>query len=202
MSQRLRRERDLAEREQRIIATARELAEAEGWDAVTTRRLAALIEYSQPVLYSHFSGKDAIMRAAALEGFAEFAAQISAAVDGGVRAVAEAYLAFADDKPALYDAMFTLGTDLPFGSDDTPQALRDGFDALVAVLTPVADGQNPAILAEVFWGALHGLVTLDRGGRQPAGYRAERLAVLVARFDRMPAQVRESRPGTVDKLAE
>lgn len=33
----------------------------------TTRRLAAEIEYSQPVLYSHFSGKDAIMAAAAVE---------------------------------------------------------------------------------------------------------------------------------------
>jgi hypothetical protein len=33
-----------------IITTARKLAEAEGWDAVTTRRLSSQIEYSQPVL--------------------------------------------------------------------------------------------------------------------------------------------------------
>jgi Bacterial regulatory proteins, tetR family len=36
-----------------IITTARKLAEAEGWDAVTTRRLSSQIEYSQPVLYKH-----------------------------------------------------------------------------------------------------------------------------------------------------
>jgi hypothetical protein len=35
-----RRERQRAERHQLIIDTARELAEASGWDAVTTRRLA------------------------------------------------------------------------------------------------------------------------------------------------------------------
>src|ERR1700749_1174400 len=63
-----RRERAHAERHQQIIDAARDLAEAEGWDAVTTRRLAAIVEYSQPVLYSHFDGKDAIVRAVALQG--------------------------------------------------------------------------------------------------------------------------------------
>ena len=60
-----RRERQRAERYELILATARELAEAEGWDAVTTRRLAELIDYSQPVLYSHFKGKADIMAAVA-----------------------------------------------------------------------------------------------------------------------------------------
>lgn len=45
---RMRREREQAERE---------LAEAEGWNAVTARYLATGIEYSQPVLYSHFQGQ-------------------------------------------------------------------------------------------------------------------------------------------------
>src|SRR3954454_767540 len=69
-----RRERERAQRHQLIITAARELAEAEGWEAVTTRRLAERVEYSQPVLYSHFDGKDAIKRAVALEGFGELAA--------------------------------------------------------------------------------------------------------------------------------
>lgn len=46
---------------------------------MTTRRLAEQIEYSQPVLYSHFSGKDAIMAAVAVEGFAELAAELHTA---------------------------------------------------------------------------------------------------------------------------
>ena len=49
-----RRERDRAHRRQAIITAARQMAEAESWDAVTTRRLVDQIEYSQPVLYSHF----------------------------------------------------------------------------------------------------------------------------------------------------
>src|SRR5439155_2391636 len=119
MNQRERRTRERAGRAQRIVTAARELAEAEGWDAVTTRRLAAKIEFSQPVLYSHFpGGKDAIMSAAALEGSAELAAHLAAAREGGLAGVAAAYVEFADAKPALYDAMFTLATDLPFAQED------------------------------------------------------------------------------------
>ncbi|MEV4046390.1 helix-turn-helix domain-containing protein, partial [Streptomyces sp. NPDC049744] len=73
-----RRERERAERERLIVTAARDLAEAEGWDAVTTRRLAAEIEYSQPVLYSHFKGKGAIMAAVAVRGCEELTADLRA----------------------------------------------------------------------------------------------------------------------------
>src|SRR5260221_9402898 len=71
-----RRERQRAERYELILAAARELAEAEGWDAVTTRRLAGIIDYSQPVLYSHFKGKADIMAAVATRGFEELATRL------------------------------------------------------------------------------------------------------------------------------
>ncbi|MBM9507939.1 TetR/AcrR family transcriptional regulator [Actinacidiphila acididurans] len=86
MSVQERKERERARRHRLIVATARELAESQGWDAVTTRRLAERIEYSQPVLYSHFRGKREIVGAVALEGFAELAAAMRAAVGGGTGA--------------------------------------------------------------------------------------------------------------------
>ncbi|MEU2235159.1 TetR family transcriptional regulator, partial [Streptomyces vietnamensis] len=46
MSVQERKQRERADRERLIVATARELAEQQGWDAVTTRRLAERIEYS------------------------------------------------------------------------------------------------------------------------------------------------------------
>src|SRR3954454_23702250 len=73
MSVQERKERERAERERLIVATARELAEQQGWEAVTTRRLAERIEYSQPVLYSHFRGKREIIGAVALQGDGELA---------------------------------------------------------------------------------------------------------------------------------
>lgn len=47
----------------RIVATALALVDAEGLDAVSTRRLAAELGVSGPALYNHFAGKDAIIDA-------------------------------------------------------------------------------------------------------------------------------------------
>ena len=68
-----RKGRERALRESRIIEAARLIAAREGWSAVTIRRLAEEIEYSQPVLYSHFENRDAIVAAVAVEGFRDLA---------------------------------------------------------------------------------------------------------------------------------
>ncbi|BBA98536.1 putative TetR family transcriptional regulator [Actinacidiphila reveromycinica] len=217
MSIQTRRERERAEREQLIVTTARELAEAEGWDAVTTRRLAAEIEYSQPVLYGHFKGKNAIMTAVAVQGCAELAVALRAArtragsgsksgagsksgsgsgdARAALAAVAAAYTAFSRDHPALYDAMFTHAVELPFATPEAPAPLQDAFAEILAAVAPLAAPDDvPGILTETFWAALHGLVTLMRSGRLPAPGHEYRLALLIARFapDAGPA----ARPAT------
>ena len=168
-----------------IITAARELAEAEGWDAVTTRRLAERIEYSQPVLYSHFDGKDAIMAAVALQGFEQLAERLRRArlgADGtgeGLRALCREYLAFAAARPALYQAMFVMPTSLRFASTETPAPLQAAFGEFVSALPPAAGPRELA--AEVTWSALHGLAVLADTGRIPPGGQGERVEFLVAR---------------------
>ncbi|MGW7427470.1 TetR/AcrR family transcriptional regulator [Streptomyces sp. NPDC054813] len=189
MSIQTRRERERAEREQLIVTAARELAEAEGWDAVTTRRLAAEIEYSQPVLYSHFKGKDAIMAAVAVQGCAEMATELRAARTAAkdtrqsLAAVAETYTSFARRRPALYDVIFTHTVDLPFATPQAPEALQAAFAELLLAVEPIAmAGDDPALLTETFWAALHGLVTLMRSGRLPESAHETRLALLIGHF--------------------
>jgi AcrR family transcriptional regulator len=184
MSIQARREREWSEREKLIVTAARELAESEGWDTVTTRRLAELVEYSQPVLYSHFKGKDAIMVAVALEGFADLAAELRAAAPSGLAAIATAYTSFAERRPALYDGMFSRAVDLPFATPDVPASLQASFDALSDALRPHAGDDDLGLLTETFWAALHGLATLTRGGRLPGHAHEERLTVLLSRFTR------------------
>ncbi|GAB3561794.1 TetR/AcrR family transcriptional regulator [Amycolatopsis endophytica] len=184
-----RKERERAERERLILATARELAEQQGWEAVTTRRLAERIEYSQPVLYSHFRGKREIIGAVALVGAAEMAAALRAAASAGngprarVTALARAYLDFATRNPAVYDAMFQLDGGLAFARADTPEPLKDAFNALLECLGEVAgEGIDPGLFAEVFWAALHGLATLTRAGRLPPEDAERRRELLVDRL--------------------
>ncbi|KOY55271.1 TetR/AcrR family transcriptional regulator [Streptomyces sp. XY332] len=189
MSVKERKERERAERERLIVATARELAEQQGWDAVTTRRLAERIEYSQPVLYSHFRGKREIIGAVALEGAAELAAAVraaTAAADGPrerVAALARAYLDFAARNPAVYDALFQLDGGLAYAQEDTPEPLKDAFAALLECLADVAgDGVHPGMFTEVFWAALHGLATLTRAGRLLPEDAEPRVELLVDRL--------------------
>lgn len=183
-----RRERERSARRQLIVSTARKLAEEEGWDAVTTRRLSAEIEYSQPVLYKHFSGMEQIADAIALDGFDELAEVIRAARSGAGDAgdvlarTAQAYLGFARDNPAVYDAMFTRATALPFAAEDTPIQLTAAFAELQHAVALIADDQDADALTEVLWAALHGLVALGRAGRLRPGYEAERVQLLVKRF--------------------
>ncbi|HEY6576204.1 MAG TPA: TetR/AcrR family transcriptional regulator [Mycobacterium sp.] len=183
---RLERERDA--RRQLIITTARNLAEAEGWDAVTTRRLSTEIEYSQPVLYKHFTGMEQIADAIALAGFGELADVIRAArsdadaASDALTRIAHAYLDFARDNPAVYDAMFTRATALRFAAQDTPPQLTAAFAELHQAVSLVADGQDADALTEVLFAALHGLVTLSRAGRLRPGYDSDRLNLLVRQF--------------------
>ncbi|BBZ40222.1 TetR/AcrR family transcriptional regulator [Mycobacterium conspicuum] len=183
-----RRTRERAARHRLIVDTARRLAETEGWDAVTTRRLSSEIEYSQPVLYKHFSGMDQVAAAVALDGFDELARRLHAArADAATPAaaltrLAHAYLDFARDNPAVYDAMFTGRTTLRFAADDTPAALVTAFDALRQAVSAVVEDADADSLTEVFWAALHGLATLGRGARLRSDYERERVDLLVARF--------------------
>ncbi|WP_455362537.1 TetR/AcrR family transcriptional regulator [Streptomyces sp. SYSU K21746] len=189
MSAKERKERERAERERLIVATARELAEQQGWDAVTTRRLAERIEYSQPVLYSHFRGKREIIGAVALGGAAELAAAVRAAASRAnsprerVAALARAYLDFAEHNPAVYDALFQLDGGLAYAQEDTPEPLKDAFAALLESLAEVAgDGVHPGLFTEVFWAALHGLATLTRAGRLLPEDAEPRVELLVGRL--------------------
>jgi AcrR family transcriptional regulator len=181
-----RKERDRAERELRIIAAARMLAERDGWDSVTIRRLAQEIEYSQPVLYAHFENRDAIVGAVALEGFGELGPTLKGSVRQGstpaeaIQDVATAYLEFAFERPALYEAMFVLPTGLRFAKSDTPQVLRSTFGAMMAVVEPF--WAEPEIATEFFWAALHGLAELERHGRIRATHRNERVRLMVEMF--------------------
>jgi AcrR family transcriptional regulator len=183
-----RRARDRAARRQLITDTARKLAEDEGWDAVTTRRLSTEIEYSQPVLYKHFSGMDEVARAVAIDGFAELARLLRTArtdaetPNDALTGMARAYLDFARDNPAVYDAMFTGRTTLRFAEPDTPPELVAAFTELRQAMSAVANEADTDTLTEVFWAALHGLSTLGRGGRLRPEYDRQRVDLLIARF--------------------
>ena len=160
---------DLDLRRDQVIRAARDLAEVEGWPAVTMRRLAGALGVTQPVLYSAFTGRQALIDAVALNGFSDVAAALEA-VEASPLPRMRAYLDFAGAHPRVYEAMFSLPSGLAFAADDTPEPLRRAFSG-VRNAFPGADD----VQAEVAWAALHGLATLQAGGRLPASTAQARL---------------------------
>jgi AcrR family transcriptional regulator len=164
---------DLDDRRDRIVRAARDLAAAEGWPAVTMRRLATELGVTQPVLYSAFSGgRQAVVDAVALDGFDAVADALEAAPPEPLARM-RAYVDFAVRHPSRYEAMFSMPSGLPFGADTTPEPLQRAFRAIRDAF-PDADETR----AEVAWGALHGLATLLLGGRLPASRSDARLTLL------------------------
>ena len=190
-----RRRRDRAARRELITAAARSLAEQEGWDAVTTRRLSAEIEYSQPVIYQHFTSMEDLVEAVAVDGFGELAEALAAALsqatsDDMLGAAARAYTAFAARNPALYEAMFTRATRLHFGLDAVAE-LRNAFGELRTATATVAGTRDVDTLTEVVWASLHGLTSLGQHDRLRPEHAIERIEMLVASF--LPASKSPSR---------
>jgi hypothetical protein len=74
--------------------------------------------------------------------------------------------------------MFTLA-ELPFAKPDTPAPLHEAFAELRQALAPFARARDVDTLAEVVWGALHGLATLSRSHRLRPDHTEQRLNLLV-----------------------
>src|SRR5438309_4124364 len=160
---------DLDRRREQIINAARDLAEGDGCGGVKMRRLAERLGVTQPVLYSAFASRQALIDAVALDGFRDIAAALEA-VDASPIARMRAYLDFATAHPRVYEAMFSLPSGLAFAAEDTPEPLHRAFSGIRNVF-PDADGTR----AEVAWSTLHGLATLQASGRLRASHVEARL---------------------------
>ncbi len=171
----MRRERDRERFRQAVLSAAREIAREDGWQAVTIRKVADRIEYSGAALYEYFANKDAILHALMCEGFRQITDVLHAAWDGThfLPDVAQAYWQFAFANPDLYQVMHSLGG-IPFGTTQTPPEAVSAFAALrSAVGGTLPDGgacvPDLDTRTEIFWAALHGMVSLAMSGRIKGG---------------------------------
>jgi AcrR family transcriptional regulator len=177
--------RDRQARRAQIISAARRVAELEGWSNVTVRRLSDEISYSQPVLYAHFGSREGILTAVAVEGFQELGlalekARKRAKRGNTVESIAAAYLEFAASSPALYEVMFSLSLDVPFGDPATPPELRFAFSQLLELFP--GPSKKSEVMTELFWASLHGIAELTRTRRFPPSRQKERMRALVKLF--------------------
>jgi AcrR family transcriptional regulator len=174
-----------------LIEAARRFIAERGIGGFTLVDAARLVGVTPAALYRHFRGRDALVAEVAFRGFTQLAERLARALRGPgtplerFTRMGEAYLAFAEEEPGFYAAMFS-----PSGSDaeacgpsgrgsgnngafEGGPAPRGAFDLLVdALAATFPDGferVDPRFVALEVWALSHGIATLAAAGQLPRG---------------------------------
>ncbi len=185
-----------------LIEAARRFIAERGLGGFTLADAAKLVGVTPAALYRHFSGRDALVAEVAERGFDELARRLAWALRGSgtplerFTRMGEAYLAFAEEEPGFYAAMFSVrpeesatsgpwgraapegetagpwgraGAGDPKGSPGTPGAFNLLVNGLMMAFPDGFGGVDPRFLALQVWGLAHGLATLSAAGQLPQG---------------------------------
>ena len=182
-----RRQRQRQQLREGILSAARGIASEEGWRSVTIRKIAAIIEYSPPVIYEYFDSKDEILLELMRQGYAEQLEAVERAWGAAENAeealidIGHAWLNLAFKSPDLYQVMYGLGgvsfpvTELRKEGEKIAEVLRGAIEEIL-----VRNGKEAEDVwgkVNMLWGTVHGLVALAMAGRIVGGNEeAQRLA--------------------------
>jgi AcrR family transcriptional regulator len=161
----------------RLLDTAGALLAAEGPDALSLRRLAAVAGTSTSAVYALFGGKAGILRALFIEAFTRFAAHLNTVTPSedplaDLLALGRAYRASALADPHLYAVMF--GSPVP-GYEPTQEDYSHAGTTFALLLSTVRRAvtagllrdADPHLIATALWANVHGLVSLELGYAMP-----------------------------------
>jgi AcrR family transcriptional regulator len=154
-------------REQLLAATAEVLNEVGDANRASVRAIARRAGVSPTALYLQFPDRDALIAAAVDAGFETFnrelmtAASIDATPVERLMEMGRAYLAFYEQRPALYATLFSTRRTL---IDKEPDVDRDraleGVTALLQLINPTLEYDAACELAILIWSSLHGYAML------------------------------------------
>jgi AcrR family transcriptional regulator len=165
---------DIADFRERLCDAAERMFAEHGAEAVTIRELAAAVGVSPMTPYRYFKDKDAILaavRARAFDRNAELLERAFAETPPERRAAAmgEAYVRFAIDHPEAYKLMFDVRQP---SEADYPDLVRAGERSrrtmTLQLEAEIARGRvqgDPAMIAHMYWCAMHGVLMLHFSGK-------------------------------------
>jgi AcrR family transcriptional regulator len=170
-----RRERERTDTRQKILEAARKMFLRNGYEATTMRAIAEEAEYTATAIYHHFRNKDALLTELCSIDFRALAQaflRIGRVPDPLERLakIGEAYVDFAYANPMQYRLMFMTPRPEGFGTHGAHQGdpSEDAYDMLRQTCAEaIASGRlrpeldDPDALAQIAWGAVHGVVSLQ-----------------------------------------
>lgn len=150
-----------------LLNAAAELADAEGFEAVTLATLAQKLKIRPPSLYNHVAGLPQLRSLLAHRGLEELAVRLEGEVaglsgDDAVRAFSRAYLSFAREHPGLYQALQAAPSP---GDELLEQAGERVLEQIYRTMDGYGLSGDSAVHAvRTIRSLLHGFVTLEQQG--------------------------------------
>jgi AcrR family transcriptional regulator len=150
-----------------VVEAAAALADAEGLEQLTLARVAERLGVRTPSLYNHVAGLEGLRRELALAGLRALSPRLTRAALGkaggaAVLALADAYRAFARERPGLYAASLrAVGEE----DRDLQRAGWEVVELVLAVLAAYELSEEDALHATRGLRAIvHGFVSLEAAG--------------------------------------
>lgn len=171
-----RKQRERSEVREKILDAALEFFATEGHEGVTMRALADAIEYTPPVIYSHFRDKDAIIVELCnrqLRTLAKSFATIAGVADPveRLRGIGRLYVDFALEHPSHFRFLFLTAHRLPPDDggnlhngdpqEDAYAFLKHTVEAAIASGRLRPEFTDAEELTQMCWAAAHGVVALQ-----------------------------------------
>jgi AcrR family transcriptional regulator len=147
------------------------LATERGAAGVTLREVARIAGVSQTAPYRHFPDKQAMLAAAAEEGFQLFGKEMERtlhaagpAPEDEIGSLCEAYVCFALDRTSHFRLMFGHGSPEKSASPGLQQAAREAFERFLETvercLARAPSARTPEDVVFRLWALAHGIATL------------------------------------------
>lgn len=152
-----------------VIQAAAQLADSEGFAALSLARLATSLEIRTPSLYNYVDGLAGLRRALAIHAYRELTAHLTHAALGETRraailAMMEAYRSFIKMRPGLYDATLYQPQEQA-GDPDLEAAKQAMFAVVAAILRPYQlEAEEHLHVLRALRSVVHGFATLEREG--------------------------------------
>ncbi len=153
-----------------VVATAADIVDEEGFDAISLARVARQLGTSQPALYRHVDGIDGLVRALGLKGRQILAdrllhSAVGLSGDDAVRAMGLAWRQMVQDHPGLYAATDRFPC---AGYPELEQAVEHVVGVLGQALVGFDLGADDQIhAARTLRSAFHGFSHLEAGDGHP-----------------------------------
>ena len=155
-----------------ILAAARALVQAEGYERLTVRKVAQQMGYSPMALYSYFADKHALLLALAQEGFERLADKLRCRVPteplAALRKTMTAYVEYGVENPQEYQIVFMSPEPMHKADKTKAEMAREQDHAAFALLLQRVQACLEAgalsgdafLLATLLWSGMHGVASL------------------------------------------